>query len=143
VPSFQQLANFCRVAIHGGKDGKPSDGLDKIDQVNVVVGNLSIDDTTPTSLILGAQFNFTNPSKYSATVPYFNINVLVNGTHIGTATVKDMEVHPGNNTNNHMSINWDPYTYGGDRGKEVGAELLSQYISGTPCCRHNFLPKLN
>jgi len=41
-----------------------------------------------------------------------------------------MEVSPGNNTNKLASVLWDPYTYGGDKGKKIGAELLSQYISG-------------
>lgn len=41
-----------------------------------------------------------------------------------------MEVRPGNNTNKLASLLWDPYTFGGDKGKEIGAELLSQYISG-------------
>jgi len=74
--------------------------------------------------------NFTNPTNYSATIPYFNINVLANGSHIGSATIKDMEVYPGNNTNKLASLLWDPYTFGGDKGKKIGAELLSQYISG-------------
>jgi hypothetical protein len=42
-----------------------------------------------------------------------------------------MEVSPGNNTNKLASVLWDPYTYGGEEGKKIGAELLSQYISGT------------
>ncbi|KAA8619596.1 hypothetical protein PtrSN002B_009462 [Pyrenophora tritici-repentis] len=74
--------------------------------------------------------NFTNPTNYSATIPYFNINVLANGSHIGSATIENMEVLPGNNTNKLASLLWDPYTFGGDKGKKIGAELLSQYISG-------------
>ncbi|KAL6158489.1 hypothetical protein ACJBU6_02601 [Exserohilum turcicum] len=110
--------------------GKPGEGLGKKSALNVTVGNMAIIDTSPTSLTITALVNFTNPTKYSATVPYFNINVLANGSHIGSATVKDMEVVPGNNTNHLVSLHWDPYEYGGHKGKEVGAELLSQYISG-------------
>ncbi|CAN9375639.1 unnamed protein product [Alternaria alternata] len=113
-----------------GKDTQPGDGKDEASKINVQVGNLSITDTSPTSLTITALVNFTNPSKYSATVPYFNINILANGSHIGSATVKDMEVSPGNNTNKLASVLWDPYTYGGEKGKKIGAELLSQYISG-------------
>jgi hypothetical protein len=122
-------ADFCLPAIRHGD--KPNDGdKDLPSPVNVKVGNLSISDTSATSLTITALVNFTNPTKYSATVPYFNINILANGSHIGSATVTDMEVTPGNNTNNLVSILWDPYTYGGDKGKKIGAELLSQYISG-------------
>jgi hypothetical protein len=130
-PRFLQLANFWRSAIRGGKDAQPGDGKDEASKINVQVGNLAIVETSPTSLTITALVNFTNPTKYSATVPYFNINILANGSHIGSATVRDMEVSPGNNTNKLASVLWDPYTYGGDKGKKIGAELLSQYISGT------------
>jgi hypothetical protein len=130
-PRFLQLANFWRSAIRGGKDAQPGDGKDEASKINVQVGNLAIVETSPTSLTITALVNFTNPTKYSATVPYFNINILANGSQIGSATVRDMEVSPGNNTNKLASVLWDPYTYGGDKGKKIGAELLSQYISGT------------
>ncbi|KAF1939741.1 hypothetical protein EJ02DRAFT_496313 [Clathrospora elynae] len=117
----------------GDNDDKPGhgdhDGKEKLSAINLKIGNLSIVDTSPTSISLTAHVNLTNPTNYSATVPYFNINILVNGTHLGTATAKDIEVHPGNNTNILISAIWDPYTYGGSHGKEVGAELLSQYVS--------------
>jgi hypothetical protein len=77
------------VAIGGGGFGSLSPKL----------GNLKILDTDTTSLTLQAQVNFTNPTKYSATVPYFNINILVNGTILGQATATDVAVIPGNNTN--------------------------------------------
>ncbi|PVI07803.1 hypothetical protein DM02DRAFT_511722 [Periconia macrospinosa] len=94
------------------------------------IGNLSIIDTSPTSLILQAHANITNPTNYSATVPYFNINVLVNETVVGQAMVKDVDVHPGNNTDIVVTVVWDPFTYGGKAGKTIGSEFLSQYISG-------------
>jgi hypothetical protein len=130
LPLVFANADFWFSAIRRG--GKPNDGdKDLPSPVNVKVGNLSISDTSPTSLTITALVNFTNPSKYSATVPYFNINVLANGSHIGSGTVRHMEVRPGNNTNKLAEILWDPYTYGGEKGKKIGAELLSQYISGT------------
>ncbi|KAI1510635.1 hypothetical protein A1F97_09756 [Pyrenophora tritici-repentis] len=118
--------------IRGGKDTKPGNGNDKNNGsgLNIKVGNLAIVDTSPTSLTINAMVNFTNPTNYSATIPYFNINVLANGSHIGSATIENMEVLPGNNTNKLASLLWDPYTFGGDKGKKIGAELLSQYISG-------------
>ncbi|KAF1960209.1 hypothetical protein CC80DRAFT_405150 [Byssothecium circinans] len=92
--------------------------------------NLSIVDTSRTSIVLEAHANLTNPTTYSATVPYFNINVLINETIIGQAIARDVYVHPGNNTGILITIIWDPYTNSGEAGKGVGKELLSQYISG-------------
>ena len=121
-------ADLFRPAIRGGNGDKGDD--DKLSAVNLKIGDLSIIDTSPTSITLQAHVNLTNPTNYSATVPYFNINILVNETHLGTATAKNVEVHPGNNTNLLVSAVWDPYTNGGAKGREVGAELLSQYVSG-------------
>ena len=123
-------ANFCLAAIRGGKDGKGGDGDSKLSGMNVHVGNLSIIDTSPTSMTFSVNVNLTNPTNYSATIPYFNINVLVNGTHLAQAIVEDMEIKPGNNTNLLAKAVWDPLGFGGPKGKEVGAEMLSQYISG-------------
>jgi hypothetical protein len=74
--------------------------------------------------------NMTNPSNYSATIPYFSINILVNGTVLGQALINDMHVKPGNNTNLIATALWDPYTNSGEEGRAVGSEMLSQYISG-------------
>lgn len=124
------IADFGRPAIRGGNGDKGGDDKNKSSAVNLKIGNLSIVDTSPTSITLHANVNLTNPTNYSATVPYFNINILVNGTKLGQATAKDIEVHPGNNTNLLITAIWDPYTNSGAKGKEVGSELLSQYVSG-------------
>ena len=74
--------------------------------------------------------NFTNPTDYTATVPYFNVLILANGSVIGSATVKDMEVEKGNNTNKKARIVWDPVKLGDKNSPGIARELLSQYISG-------------
>lgn len=94
------------------------------------IGNLKILDTDTTSLTLQAKVNFTNPTKYSATVPYFNINILVNDTILGQAIATNITVVPGNNTNVPIKAVYDPFTSSGKKGQAVGRELLSQYISG-------------
>ncbi|KAL5120549.1 hypothetical protein ACEQ8H_001568 [Pleosporales sp. CAS-2024a] len=98
--------------------------------LNLAVGNLSIINTTPTSMTMQVHVNVTNPTKYSATIPYFSINILVNGTVLGQALIHDMHVKPGNNTNLITTALWDPYTNSGEHGRAVGSEMLSQYISG-------------
>lgn len=125
------IANSWLSAIRGGNgDNDGSDDKNKLSAMNLKIGNLSIVDTSPTSIVLQAHVNLTNPTNYSATVPYFNLNILVNGTLLGQATAKNLEVHPGNNTNLLISAVWDPLTNGGKKGKEAGKELLSQYVSG-------------
>lgn len=93
------------------------------------MGNLSIIDTSPTSLTLQAHVNFTNPTNYSAVVPYFNANCIVNGSVLAQAVIKDTIVRPGNNSL-VATIVWDPSTNSGDEGRAIGRELLSQYVSG-------------
>jgi len=81
-------------------------------------------------LNLQARVNFTNPTDYTANVPYFNIHILKNGSVIGQATVENVEVAKGNNTNVLVNAVWDPYTFGGKKAQIIGRDLLSQYISG-------------
>jgi len=83
-----------------------------------------------TSLNLVARVNFTNPTDYSAQVPYINIHILNNGSIIGDATIRNASIVPGNNTNILVEATWDPATLGGKNASKIGRELLSQYISG-------------
>ncbi|KAL5389076.1 hypothetical protein PMIN06_009599 [Paraphaeosphaeria minitans] len=114
----------------GRGNGNGSGGAHNISSLALKIGNLSIIDTSRRSITLTANVNITNPTNYSATVPYFNINLLVNKTVVGQVTAKDIEVHPGNNTNLLVTAIWDPFTHSGAKGKEIGRQLLSQYISG-------------
>jgi hypothetical protein len=74
--------------------------------------------------------NFTNPTDYTARVPYVNIHILNNGSILGHVTAKNINVTTGNNTNVVVETMWDPLDLGGVEGAHVGKELLSQYISG-------------
>jgi hypothetical protein len=94
------------------------------------IGDLKILDTTKSSLRLQAKVNLTNPTVYSAHVPYVNIHILHNNTLVGHATAENIDVVPGNNTNLLVEAFWSPFDLGGQNGSEVGRNLLSQYISG-------------
>ncbi|GAB7355024.1 hypothetical protein MBLNU459_g5626t1 [Dothideomycetes sp. NU459] len=94
------------------------------------VGNLQILDTGRSSLTLSALVNLTNPTEYSATVPYIDINILTNGTLLGHATARSVAIAPGENVNIPVTAVWDPLAMGGEKARAVGVELLSQYISG-------------
>lgn len=116
--------------IRGGKGNEDDDKDAFRKKLNVRVGNLSIVHTTPTSMTFQVNVNLTNPTNYSASIPYFSINILVNETVLGQALVKDMHVRPGDNTNLVAQALWAPYDNSGAKGKHIGAEMLSQYISG-------------
>lgn len=94
------------------------------------VGSLRILETTRSTLTLEAKINITNPTEYSATVPYVNIKMFSNGTELGHGTARNVSVVPGPNHNLLVEALWDPLTPNGQKGIAQGKELLSQYISG-------------
>ncbi|TVY49999.1 hypothetical protein LOCC1_G000128 [Lachnellula occidentalis] len=94
------------------------------------VGDLAILSTTKTSLVIEARVNFTNPTLYTAQVPFINIHVLNNGSILGEATARNIKVVQGNNTNILVQATWDPTQRGDEKARKIGRELLSQYISG-------------
>jgi hypothetical protein len=94
------------------------------------VDNLRILNTGKNLLEFEARVNFTNPTEYTAHVPYVNIHVLNNGSILGDATARNVDVVRGDNTGIIVRASWDPTTFGGEKAQQVGRELLSQYISG-------------
>jgi hypothetical protein len=105
-------------------------GRSDLSGFNPQIGDLKILDTTKSSLKLQAKVNMTNPTEYSAHVPYINIHILHNDTLVGHATAQGIHVVPGNNTNLLVEALWNPLDLGGQNGSEVGRNLISQYISG-------------
>ncbi|KAL9611368.1 MAG: hypothetical protein Q9167_003987 [Letrouitia subvulpina] len=94
------------------------------------VGDLEILGTTKSSVTFEAKVNITNPTEYSATVPFVNIHMLVNDTILGHATAENISVVPGPNCNIPVIAVWNPSKKGGRTGFRIGEELLSQYVSG-------------
>jgi hypothetical protein len=101
-----------------------------LERINPHIFDLKILDTSETSLTLEAKVNFTNPTRYTASVPYFNIHVLSNNSVIAQATVRDTEVITGNNSNVVIQVLWDPVHLGDANSSSIARNLLSQYISG-------------
>ena len=117
--SLAEADDVAAMSEHGGfPDIKPS------------VANITVRNSSKTSLSLQAFVNFTNPTEYTAQIPYINIHVLSNGSIIGDATTRNLSVGPGNNTNVLVEATWDPSRFGGEDAAKIGRELLSQYISG-------------
>ncbi|KAF2166981.1 hypothetical protein M409DRAFT_66480 [Zasmidium cellare ATCC 36951] len=114
---------------------KPTDPPSKLPSnitngVNPKLVDLSILNTTETSLLIGGKVNITNPTAYSATIPYVDIHIMKNGSLLGHATAYNLSIHPGNNSYLSVEATYDPLTLGGPKAKAIGRELISQYISG-------------
>ena len=105
-------------------------GSDGMSNFRPSVGDLQILGTTRNSLRLQAKVNITNPTEYSADVPYINIHILNNDTVLGHATARDIAIRPGNNTDIVVEAIWNPSEASGEKGSQIGRALLSQYISG-------------
>jgi Protein of unknown function (DUF3712) len=84
------------------------------------VGDLKILETTKKTITLSAMVNVTNPTEYSAHVPYVNISISHNDTAIGYASA-ETDVVPGMNSIMVIAV---------FETNAVGMELLSQILSG-------------
>lgn len=73
--------------------------------------------------------NITNPTPYTASVPFVNIHVLCNDSIIGEATAQNLTISTGKNNNIHVIAVWKPLM-GGENGIRCGRGLISEYISG-------------
>jgi hypothetical protein len=73
--------------------------------------------------------NITNPTPYSAYVPFISIQLLKNGSVLGNLIGKNLDIKTGNNSNLLVSALWDP-SLGGPKGHQHGIDLLSEYLSG-------------
>lgn len=93
-------------------------------------GDLRILNTSETGYTMEALVNFTNPSPYTASVPYINAHVFKDGHMIGEVTARDATLQLGNNTNMVTRATWDPLTFGGPEARAAGQRLLSDYASG-------------
>ncbi|KIY00958.1 uncharacterized protein Z520_03624 [Fonsecaea multimorphosa CBS 102226] len=85
------------------------------------IKGMEVVDSSETSLTLQARVNVTNPTDYSATIPYCNVSIWANDTRVGYAWAYSQHVVPGSNDLT-ANASWEV-------GK-IGREWLSQYISG-------------
>ncbi|KAH6656326.1 hypothetical protein BKA67DRAFT_512212 [Truncatella angustata] len=106
---------------------RPGKGL--LQGLTPKVRSLKIIDTSPTSITLQAFVNITNPTPYTAHVPYMNIHVVKNGSILGHATVENMDMVKGVNPDLLVTARWEP-SMGGNEGRQIGRDLISQYLSG-------------
>ncbi|KXT00442.1 hypothetical protein AC578_1909 [Pseudocercospora eumusae] len=108
----------------------PKDGKDLLGGVKPKLVDLNVSNTTKTSLTIDAKVNVTNPTLYSASIPYVDIHILKNGSLLGHATARNLNITTGRNSFLSITASYAPFDFGGNVAKEVGRNLISQYISG-------------
>ncbi|KAK0612878.1 hypothetical protein B0T17DRAFT_498804 [Bombardia bombarda] len=94
------------------------------------ISDIQVIDTTSKSITLKATVNVSNPTPYSAHIPWISLHVLCNGTVVGEALAENLDITTGNNSNLVVSAVWNPSMGDDKKGPRVGRDLLSQYISG-------------
>ncbi|CZT20959.1 uncharacterized protein RCC_06820 [Ramularia collo-cygni] len=110
-----------------GRGGNSTGNLTS--QLNPKLINLRILNTTASTLHLELTLNITNPTPYSAWIPYVDIHLSKNGSLLGHATAQNMSITPGRNSGLVVTANWEPKKKDAKTGAEIGRELISQYIS--------------
>lgn len=81
-------------------------------------------------MLVSTQANFTNPTNYSATVPFVDLLILYNDTAVAHITARNISVVPGNNSYVPIDFFWCPFDAAGVDGVEAGRAFFSSYISG-------------
>ena len=110
----------------------PGDGPGNLDPslFKPKITDLQIVNTSSTGLTVRALINITNPTNYTATVPYVDIHVIKNGSLLGHVTAQNLEIKSGNNSHLAVITTYNPFLLGGANATIIGRDLLSQYISG-------------
>ncbi|KAJ2995253.1 hypothetical protein NUW58_g1326 [Xylaria curta] len=100
-----------------------------IGTIHPKVGSLKVVDSSLDSITLQALVNVTNPTPYTAYVPFANVHLFANGSILGDGTIRNVDIRTGLNTNLVVTAKWNP-TKGGPHGRKIGRDLISQYLSG-------------
>ncbi|KAI1364271.1 hypothetical protein F5Y08DRAFT_339905 [Xylaria arbuscula] len=100
-----------------------------IGDVQPKVGSIRVVDSTADSLTVQALVNMTNPSMYTAYVPFVNVHLVTNGSLLGDGTIQNVHIRSGLNTNLLVTATWSP-AKDGSHSRRVGRDLISQYLSG-------------
>ncbi|KAK2749596.1 hypothetical protein FQN57_005818 [Myotisia sp. PD_48] len=98
--------------------------------LNLRIESLRIAETTKNNILVRAHVNFTNPTNYTAHLPYLDIKLGYNSTDIAHIIARNINIHPGPNNSIGIDGLWNPLEESGDKGVAAGQNLISQYVSG-------------
>lgn len=93
------------------------------------IDELVIAETTWQTITFQVTLSIANPTPWGFMVPYMNVNIIHENIVLGNVSSTDLHILPGNNTID-VRVVWDPRAHGGDEAETIGAQLLSEYISG-------------
>ncbi|CAG8094403.1 unnamed protein product [Penicillium salamii] len=99
-------------------------------RLNPLVVSLQLGETTESSMAISTLVNFTNPTQYSATIPFIDLLILSNDTAVAHIVAQNISIVPGHNSYVPVGFLWCPLNSSGMNGVEAGRALLSSYISG-------------
>ncbi|WEW55461.1 hypothetical protein PRK78_000892 [Emydomyces testavorans] len=98
--------------------------------INPKIESIRISHTTKSSISLQAAINFTNPTNYSANIPYIDMRLVYNGSNVAHVMGRKLSVFPGDNSFVNVEGLWNPADTRGGDGVIAGRELISRYVSG-------------
>lgn len=101
-----------------------------IKDINPRIESIKVWHTTESSILVQTKINFTNPTKYSATIPLADFMILHNGTAVAQVLARNLSVAPGLNSGIRVDLLWNPKDLRGERGETAGRDMLSRYVSG-------------
>lgn len=104
--------------------------MDTLNALKPEIDELRILNTSETGATIQARVNFTNPTPYTASVPYFSAHIFTNGSRIGEAVATNVTLGRGQNVNNYIQATWDPIYFGGEKAHQAAKRLLSEFLSG-------------
>ncbi|KAI0874967.1 hypothetical protein GGS24DRAFT_457486 [Hypoxylon argillaceum] len=100
-----------------------------IGNINPKVGTIRVMDSSLDSITLQALVNVTNPTPYTASIPFINVHLVANNSILGDGTIENVDIRAGNNTDLLVTATWNP-AKGGPHSRRVGRDFISQYLSG-------------
>ncbi|KAL1968834.1 hypothetical protein VTN77DRAFT_1195 [Rasamsonia byssochlamydoides] len=101
-----------------------------ISAIDPRVESVEVLHSSESTLLLNATINFTNPTQYSAHIPFVDTLLLYNGTAVAHLTARNLSVVPGVNAGVNIEALWNPLDCSGGAGVTAGREFISHYISG-------------
>jgi hypothetical protein len=74
------------------------------------LSDLKILNTSDTGISMNAAVNLTNPTPYTASIPYFHIYIhdTKDDCRLGEATARNVDLRQGNNSGIAVNATWDP-----------------------------------
>ncbi|KAF3491886.1 uncharacterized protein GIQ15_01403 [Arthroderma uncinatum] len=102
----------------------------KITDIKPRIQSIEIVETTKDSVLARANVNFTNPTNYTAHIPYINIKLVHNSSDVAHIIGHNVHVGPGQNSGVQIDALWNPLESGGEEGVAAGRDLVSKCVSG-------------